>query len=220
MTQTNTIKVHGIGALKIAPDTIRLNLNVHQIFSTNDEAFEQSKHNLKSLEDRVESAGLDTKEIKTSCFKISENTKPVYEKDKWVGYEKNGYVLNQQLYIDFPIDSDKINGIVEFCTEHIPCVEISLGAILSDPRKYKLEAISLAVKDAQMKAQTIASTLGCSLGTIAEVNYGRNENSYSISTMCDCSTQESAGCDPLHINGEDIEFEEHVEIIWLISSPW
>ena len=219
MSQVNTIRIGGSGTLKVAPDTLRIRIEVNSHFASNEATYEQAKANSLQVSASLKSAGLDETLAKTVNFDISEDSKPVYEKGRWVGYIKNGYDLNQLFYIDLPVGNKATNDIVKYCTENVPYAEVKLDAHIAEPRKHKLEAISLAVKDAKEKAEIIAKSLGCKLGPILEVNYGCAETRSICYDECDCSVS-AATCDaPLAFNGQEEEIEEAVIVIWQLQNP-
>lgn len=219
MAQANILKVSGNATLKVAPDTLRIRIEVNAHILHNDVAYEMAKHNSLQVIEAVKNVALDENLVKTAYFDISEDSKPVYEKGKWVGYKKNGYDLTQRFYIDLPTGSKEGNDIVKYCTENVPYAEVNLDSYIAEPRKHKLEAIALAVKDAQEKAQIIAASLGCKLGSILEVNYGCEETRGICYDDCDCSVGSAPGSTPLAFNGQEEEISEGVIVIWQIQNP-
>lgn len=219
MSNVNIIKVNGSATVKIAPDTIRIRIEVNSNFISNNVAYEQAKTNSLKVLEALRSTQLDENLAKTVIFDISENSTPVYEKGRWVGYKKNGYTLNQLFHIHLPVGNKKANDIVKYCTENIPFAEVKLDSFIAEPRKHKLNVIALAVKDAKEKAEIIATSLGCSLGAIVEVNYGCLDLPGINYDDCDCSLGAPNSGVPLAFNGEEKEFEENVIVIWHILNP-
>lgn len=219
MAQANIIKVSGSATIKVAPDTMRIRIEVNSHFASNEAAYEQAKFNSLQVLASLKNVGLDETLAKTINFDISEDSKPIYEKGRWTGYKKNGYDLNQLFYIDLPTGNKEANAIVKYCTENVPYAEIKLDSYISEPRKHKLEAISLAVKDAKEKAEIIATSLGCALGSILEVNYGCAETRGICYEDCDYSVGAAPGGAPLAFNGQEEEIEEAVIVIWQIQNP-
>ena len=214
----NIIKVSGSAIIKVAPDTMRIRIEVNEHFESNESAYEQAKCNSLQVLDALKNVELDESLAKTIRFDISEDSKPIYEKGRWVGYKKNGYDLHQLYYIDLPADNKEVNYIVKFCTENIPYAEIKLESYVSEPRRHKLEAISLAVKDAKEKAEIIAASLGCRLGSIVEVNYGCTETAGICYDSCDYSIVAAPADAPFAFNGQEQEIEEGVIVIWQIQN--
>lgn len=101
----------------------------------------------------------------------------------------------------------------------MPYAEVKLDSYVAGPRKHKLEAISLAFKDAKEKAEIIATALGCTLGPIIEVNYGCGLTSGICFYDCDCSVSSAPGGAPLAFNGREEEMEEAVIVVWQIQNP-
>lgn len=219
MAKANIIKVTGSATLKVAPDTMRIRIEINNHFASNEAAYEQAKTNSLQVIASLKNVGLDETLAKTVNFDISEDSKPIYEKGRWTGYKKNGYDLSQLFYIDLTIGNKEANAIVKYCTENVPYAEIKLDQFISEPRIHKLEAISLAVKDAKEKAEIIATSLGCSLGSILEVNYGCAETRGICYEDCDYSVGADPGGAPLAFNSQKEEIEEAVIVIWQIQNP-
>ena len=77
MSQVNTIRIGGSATLKVAPDTLRIRIEVNSHFTSNEAAYEQAKANSLQVSASLKSAGLDETLAKTINFDISEDSKPV-----------------------------------------------------------------------------------------------------------------------------------------------
>ena len=221
MDKLPVIKVFGSAMLKVAPDYNRIIIKVNHTFADNDEAYEVAKKNNLFILAALDEAGLDGSLLKTKCFDISENSKPVYEKGRWMGYQKNGYILEQQLYIDLPIENKRLNKINKAIAENVPYVEIELKTFLSNPHEHRMKALSLAVLDAKEKAGVMAATLGCTLGQILEINYNAENDDYEVSDSC-LSLPSGPSCDSgaaLELTGEEESISESVRINWQLINP-
>lgn len=214
MEKLNVIKVAGGASLKVAPDYNKIRIEVSRVFTTNEEAYEVAKQNSLAIIAALESVKLDGSLAKTHTFDVSENTKPKYEKGRYVGYVKNGYDLRQVLFIEMPINNSILNTLTKEIYEHVPFVEIKFDTFVSEPRQHKLKALSLAVEDAKEKAEIIASSLGCKLGAIVEANYGVGDvRTYYDDCDCECSIGSAPGA-ALEFTGQEQEFEQSVIITW------
>lgn len=202
------IKVTGSATLKVAPDTTRIGIAVNRTFKVNDEAYETAKRNSFAIANALTALGLEPELAKTDRFDISENRKPVYRRDKFMGYEKNGYELEQHLHIDLAATHSGIDTLCAAITENVPYVEIKLSSLITNVGQLKLSVLKMAVQDASAKAETIASALGCRLGTVASVVYGDNtEGDFDYDNCC-------VGSTPLAFTGNDETFGESVTVTW------
>ena len=86
MAQANIIKVSDSATLKVAPDTMRIRIEVNSHFASNEAAYEQAKFNSLQVLASLKNVGLDESIAKTVNFDISEDSKPIYEKGRWTGY--------------------------------------------------------------------------------------------------------------------------------------
>lgn len=214
MNQKNVIKVAGSAIIKAAPDTHRIRVEISRTFKSNDAAYETGKKNLIFINEALKANGLEPELAKTHWFDISENDKRAFdEKGRFIGYEKNGYYLRQVVNIDIPLDNKITNELSKAIADTVPYVEISLDTYLSNKKEFKLKAMASAVADAKEKAEVLVASLGCTLGSILEINYGCGDTDRYYYDDCCCETVGAPG-NALEMTGEEEEIREGVQIIW------
>lgn len=219
MNQKKIIKIAGVAKLNIKPDTHRIRMEVRRTFKSNEAAYETGKKNLILINNVLKNHNIETELAKTTYFDVSENEKRAFdEKGRYIGYEKNGYYLCQYIYVDIPLDNKLTNELSKEIAESVPYVEIKLDTYLSNKREHKLKALELAVTDAKEKAEILANSLNCSLGSIIEINYGCDD-SPRYYDVCNYEFGAPPSGAPLEMTGEDEEITEGVHIIWeLVTS--
>ena len=210
MEKASVISIDGVASIKVAPDYKRINITIARTIQTNGEAYEIAKRNSLAIIAVLESVGLDGSLVKMRQFDISENRKPTYEKKEFVGTQKNGYNLNQKLFIELPTENTKLNKICEAIASEVPFVEIELEDFLSQPREYQKKALSLAVLDAKEKAEIIATTLGCALGQIVEIKKSSGSRMPYLKVRAFSFVESSE----LDYTPEDAEISESISITW------
>ena len=225
MEKQSVIKVSGAAMLKVAPDYNSIKIEVKREFPTNDEAYEAAKQNSLAVIAALESVGLDGSLAKTARFDISERKEPIYKNGHIVGYEKVEYILNQTFVIELPTDNVRINEICVAITESMPDAEIKLHSFLSNPHAYKMEVLSIAVMDAREKAEVIATTLGCTLGEILEIEYRDGDTNMRKIFYCPSINDEpnyiirTQSKTPLSMTGEDQTISDSVMVTWQLVNP-
>ena len=79
---------------------------------------------------RPKKSGKLAKNIK---FNIEDYTENEYDDDgHFIGKKKNGYMLEQVIKVDLPIDNVLVNNIVRGIGKFIPSAQINIGYTLQD----------------------------------------------------------------------------------------
>ena len=215
VTEKDVISMIGSVVLKVQPDLTRINIKIHDVFKSSEQAYATGKTNLSAINDVLQKLGLESDLAKTKVFNISEHKKSRYNKGNYDGEEKDGYQLYLLVYLDLKRDNDLINSIISSIQQNIPNVEIDLDSLLSNYREHKLHAMKLAILDAKENAETLVNTLGYKLGHIIRIAYGdKNKPTYFSEDkyLQEIGTKEV----PLQLHPEDEEIKENIEVVWEI----
>jgi len=169
-TSGRTIHVNGSGSVTGDPDIASLNLGVSVEKETVAEAREEAASSMTALIETLKANNIDEKDISTENFSI-------YPQYDWTeeGRILKGYRVNNTVRAkvrDLDTLSDVIDDATEAGGDYI--VLNSIQFMIEDTTDYQHQARTLAVKDAEAKAQTLASASGVTLGkpvTISENTY-------------------------------------------------
>ena len=165
-----TIHVTGSGSVTGEPDIATLDLGVSVEKETVAEAREEAARAMTALIASLEANNVAEKDIKTENFSIY----PQYDYTE-NGRILRGYMVNNTVRVkirELETLSDVIDGAAEAGGNSI--VINSIQFMIDDTAPLQTEARSLAVKDAEAKAQTLAKASGVRLGdpvTITESTY-------------------------------------------------
>ncbi len=169
-TSGRTIHVTGSGSVTGDPDIATLNLGVFVEKGTVAEAREEAASAMTALIESLKANGIAEKDINTENFSIY----PQYdytEKGRVLrGYSVNNTVRAKVRALDTL--SDVIDDAAEAGGDNI--VLNSIQFMIDDTTEFQKQARSLAVKDAEAKAQTLSEASGVVLGkpvTITENTY-------------------------------------------------
>lgn len=169
-TSGRTIHVNGSGSVTGEPDIATLNLGVSVEKETVDEAREEAATAMTAVIESLKANDIAEKDINTENFSIYPQYDYSEGKRELRGYRVNNTVRAKVRELDTL--SDVIDDAAEAGGDHI--VINSVQFLIDDTTEYQKQARSLAVKDAEAKAQTLADASGVVLGkpvTITENTY-------------------------------------------------
>jgi uncharacterized protein YggE len=182
-----TIHVNGSGAVSGEPDIATLNLGVAVEKKTVAEAREEAASAMTALIDTLKANNIEEKDINTENFSIY----PQYDYTE-EGRVLRGYRVNNTVKAkvrDLDTLSDVIDDAAEAGGDNI--VVNSIQFMIDDTTPLRTQARSLAVKDAEAKAQTLADASGVVLGKPVTIT----ENTYYESPPIAFATAEAAFAD-------------------------
>ena len=169
-TSGRTIHVTGSGSVTGEPDIATLNLGVTVERKTVAEAREEAASSMTALIDSLKANDVAEKDINTENFSIYPQYDYTEEGRVLRGYRVNNTVRAKVRELDTL--SDVIDDAAEAGGDSI--VVNSIQFMIDDTTAFQMQARSLAVKDAEAKAQTLADASGVTLGkpvTITENTY-------------------------------------------------
>ena len=214
MVTERTIIITGKSQLNISPDMIKLSFKIITQETAYSQVLNFLSDNANSLIDVLTSHGFNTNEIKTTRYTIHRWTK--YQN----GQELNlGYEGEHSLFVEFKIDSTKINEIINHITEKVPCVSINISYSCSKLEQYDKELLELAIKDAQDKAKFIAKTSGVKLKQILNINYSTQPTNINFGLEYNHLRADKcfATARVPNMTPEDKIVEKSIDIIWEIE---
>lgn len=214
--EQKTIRVMGVGNVKVAPDTTRLSFAVDSLHKDYETAYAEAAVGNKELLKALEKLQLPKESLKTSDFSITKETEWKRKEDKWVFV---GFKLRQTLVIELPLDSVITSKVMSALGAAWPELEVKISFIKKDTHDVKLQILESAVKDAREKAEVIANTLGHKLGGIASVDYSKRRLDIRVREEdCCCYDLETPGsADSIDYTPEDIEAGDTVETAWYLE---
>ncbi|MCY4402983.1 MAG: SIMPL domain-containing protein [Candidatus Poribacteria bacterium] len=165
-----TIHVTGSGSVTGEPDIANLNIGVSVVRPNVADAREEAAMAMTGLIDSLKANNIDEKDINTQNFSIY----PQYDYTE-EGRKLRGYSVNNTVRVkvrDLTTLSDVIDDAAEAGGDSI--VVNSIQFMIDDTTPLQSQARTLAVKNAETKAQTLADASGVLLGkpvTITESTY-------------------------------------------------
>lgn len=217
--EENIITVTGTGGIHVVPDVTRLQLNLTSIHESYDEAYRQAKQNTEDLTKIMNEVKLEATLPKTLHLDIDKKFESVYDnfghykEQKFIGFE-----LDHKVKIDLGMDNVLLNSIVKLIGKMLKQAEIDISYTVKDPRPEQLKMLNRAVKDAREKAEIMAKALGCSLGSVKDINYSVHEVHIYSQARVIHSANEAICCNPqsLDITPEDLSASDEVTVKWYL----
>ena len=166
--QQEGIWVSGEGKISVAPDLATLNIGVQSQNTTVAAAREQAGTAMQAVMDSLTTNGIDSKDIQTAYFSITQTTKYDNIKNEQV---PTGYQVSNTVTVKIH-NLDNIGTIIDSVTsaggDFIRINNINFS--VEDPTNDYAQARDKAMADAKAKAQQLASLSGVTLGNATYVS--------------------------------------------------
>ncbi len=165
-SSSNKISVEGIASIDATPDLMTTYFRIETQGETSAEAKDANNEILDKLVDELLVLGFERSELQTQSFNIYPN----YE---WKNNKQtqNGYKATHSLKFELSSEKfDKISDVIDAGANSgagISYINFELTQELQN--QYKAEALELASKDAQIKADAVASGFGKRAGRLVSV---------------------------------------------------
>lgn len=161
-----TITMEGVATIDVSPDLMTVYFNIETVGDTSVDAKDANEEILDKLVSEITSIGFEREELQTQGF----NVYPNYE---WDGKKQtqNGYRATHSLKLELNLEKfDKISEVIDAGVNSgagISYINLELSQELQN--RYKAEALELASKDAQVKADAVAQGFGEKAGKLVSV---------------------------------------------------
>jgi len=167
--ENDSITVQGVSIVNVIPDLISVYFTIDTKGDTSKEANDLNTGILDNFTKSLIANGYDESIIKTENFNIYPNT--YWENNKM---KEDGFKATRSLKVELnSTEFDKISNIIDLGVNAgagISYINFELSPEAQN--KYKAKALELAAQDAKVKAESVASGFGKSLGKLvsAQVN--------------------------------------------------
>ena len=184
----DTVAVQGTATIEATPDLISVYYNIETKGDTSSEAKDKNNEILNKLKSSIVSEGFSEDELKTQSFNV-------YPNYYWSGgrQTQDGYVATHSLKIELKSeDFDKISEVIDAGVNSgagISYINFELSKDLQN--QYKAQALELASKDAQIKADAVASGFGKKAGKLVSVSV--SDFGYSPWNIYTAKSSETSG---------------------------
>lgn len=168
---TRVIAVSGTGRVSGAPNQATISIGVQITAPTLAEATQQAATNMTKVLDAIKAQGVDPKDIQTSMY----NVNPITNYKEGQPPQITGYQVMNVVNVTVK-NLDNLGKILD---AGMSAGANYLGGVtfsIADTKTMETEARTLAVKDAQQTAQTLAQAAGVKLGRVLSITEGTSYN--------------------------------------------
>ena len=158
--EKNAVAVHGRGELSVLPDRASIRIGVNTLGATAEKAVRENAAAAEKIRQALLDSGVRSENIRT----VNYNVYPQYDRNQKI----ESYAASYDLAVETN-DIAKLSTVLDTCVRSGANNINSIQFSLKDEKKYKQEALALAVKDAREKAAVIARALGKQLGSALSV---------------------------------------------------
>lgn len=194
--QPRSISVVGTSQVHVVPDLVMLSIGVETYATKIDEAISKNDERTAKTLELIKQFGIDAIDVQTDELSLSpkyarrDTNQFEYDYDKVLGYTvSRGISLKLR---DIPKLQSLVRKLLEAGTNRIDSTTFSV----SEPRKYRDQARTLALKAAREKAIAMASVLDQKIGRpirIIESNARALSSSLTSNMSANAQVQESEG---------------------------
>lgn len=209
--EKRTICVKGLAKASAKPDTVVLSFEVHANNMDYSQSIDELNYRTNTLREELESIGLERGNLKTAEFNI--RAEYVYNKKDEKVFD--GYKANHDLKIEFPMDKDMLNKVLNKLGKTQSKTMFSINFDIKDKEPFLIKALHNAVKNARQRAELLAAASGVQLGKVLEINYNWGEiHVYDSGGPMGMLLDAEANYD---ITPDDIDLQDTVTLIWEIE---
>lgn len=158
------IKVFGSHSERFTPDWVQLDITLEAFHPDYEVSVETVRTRHNQLINDVVALGFKPTDLKTVDYRIE----PIYKFEDNVRHF-TGYQTTLSLLLEFPLQQEKLNETVRGLQTSPAKPNLNIQFTLRNPDTLKNDLIVQAIRKAQVKAKTIADTLGVRLGPVEKV---------------------------------------------------
>lgn len=205
-----TLEVKGVGTYKAMPDIGVLTIEATIVHSKFADAVKGLNAKTEHLIAQLQTVGFKKDAIKTTDFSVAKNL--VWENNKNV---EKGYIARQNISVEFPNTKEKISAIITSFMNSENDVRFTFNFILSVEKERQVNdtLLTLAIGDAQSRAEMIAATAKQTLGTIHRITYGM-QNAAPMYKSAMMMNRGAANDESLGFDVKEMTVTDEVTIVW------
>lgn len=215
------LRLTGHGEASKAPDRIEISLTISVEDKDYAKGVQECDRLVIALIKALIDGGFKDEEIKTTDFRVRSITKYV-ESFKTGKYVFDRYGISHSLRIKFAFDKTNLAKCVDIITQSLAEPNFSIRFTVEDDEEIKDQALQNAVKEAQKRANLLATSAGVKLGSIKLIDHSFSQinivapRSYDYQYDGAVMAKRSAVASMESINVEDIKVSANVTMEWEI----
>lgn len=160
-----TLSVTGTGIVYLVPDLAYINIGVRSEATDVSSALASNNAQATAISDAIQKAGVDEKDLQTANF----NVYSLQQYDSTGQPSYTSYAVENTLYVTVR-DLTKLSQVLDAALSAGANQIYGITFDLSDRSTALGQARDLAIKDAEVKAQSVAATAGVTLGQVQSIS--------------------------------------------------
>lgn len=196
----NTITVSGEGTIKVDPDIAFLNIGVETENKDSQKAQEENMNKMNKIIEELKKQGIDEKNIKTVTYDII--TKRNYNKDDGTN-EIYGYIVRNIVEVKIN-DIDRVGKIIDTVSNTGSNYIRNIRFGIEKEEDYYMDALQLAIKNAEEKAKAMGQTIGVEVNkpykVIEDSRMSYSVRNYAMDTVMKVKENTPVASGQLEIN--------------------
>lgn len=173
-TAGKTITVAGKGVVSVEPDTAVMDFTIETEGSNAIQAQSKNSAIFNTVSDALEKAGISKDNIKTSWYYVY----PKYKYDDDGNETLIGYEASNTFDVT-TTDKENVGKYIDIALKAGVTQNGGVTFKISQPEKYYSEALADSIQNARLSAETIAKSLGTTLGSPVSVTELGDGNAYN-----------------------------------------
>lgn len=212
------ITVKGTSSVSLKPDLIIITMDlVSQEYDYN-RTMERAAKSLNTLQEAIDQAGFNKKDLKTTNFDIRTNYKSY--RDNKNNYKSifDGYICEQGLKLEFDFDIEVMSRVLSSIAQASLEPKINIKFSVKNKIAVSEELLVSATKNARQRAEILANASGVTLGELISIDYNFDELCLQSPTKYDLKENylAMAGAS-FDIEPDDIKVSDTVSFVWEIK---
>lgn len=219
-TMASTINLQGQASKKYTPDLATVDFTISSRNKEHKVAIAQLQKISNDLVTRLNKLGFTKEQIKLTAYNVYQDFDYSDNKQKF-----KGYIANQSLHLEFNLDIEKLSSLFKsFADEPSNDITFNYGTDFSKSLKEQIknELIASAIKDAQAKAELIATTSKLKLIGIKDISYNvASPTPMPMFARAEMAMDKMAGtATPAmpDVSMNETEFSENIQIVYLAEA--
>ena len=214
------ITLKGTGNVSVKSDLIIITMNLKSHKYDYEKTMELAAESVGILQNAIETAGFDKKDLKTTNFNIRTNYKSYRDKNGDYKDKFDGYVCEQGLKIEFDFNTEVLSKVLTAIGKAPVEPNLNIRFSVKDKETVNEELLIRATENARKKAEVLTKASGVILGDLISIDYNWGEvhmysnTRFMMNEDSIMSLKASAAPD---IEPEDIDVNDTVTFVWEIK---
>ncbi len=206
-----TISVSGSGRLTVAPDTAVVRLAVETNRSNAADASQANAELMTKVQNTLTAVGVDKKDISTTGYSIYQRYDYVEGKRVSRGYDVSNYIVFKVRNLD------KTGSLLDLAIRAGANRVDGITFTVEDSAKYTQELLTLAMQNAQLKADILLEAAGAKRGEVITISESSYQPLYQSDMNMRFADDSMKAMSVTPIQPEDLVLKADIHVVFRIN---